>query len=374
MFSVITGQVLKLILDLPQLQEVIIASDSGAEERAYNYPELYRRIQPGDRVRLNSAAVQLGLGTGGRHFVLPEYPKTLAGDFPGHIMKLRYTPWQMPVLAAEAEESPYHQRLEQAESLGGTPVVAASLHSMLPGIILGFRTTLGRPAKIVYVMTDGAALPIGFSNLVRELKGKNLLDLTVTAGNAFGGDLEAISLPSALLVAKAALDPDLIITALGPGIAGTGTKMGFSGIEQSWVLDLAVRLGGIPILAPRISGADLRPRHQGISHHTITVLQLLSNPVTAGISSHLSVGSQQKILARLQEAGLLDKNHWYQLDDPPAKGLFEQSGLAVSSMGRGITEDFDFFQSTVAAGSLAAAARSGNLNSLTEFGICQISK
>ena len=64
---------------------------------------------------------------------------------------------------------------------------------------------------------------------------------------------------------------------MGPGIAGTGTKYGFTGIEQGPILDAVKKLGGMPISIPRISFADKRDRHQGISHHSITVLKEIVN-------------------------------------------------------------------------------------------------
>lgn len=364
MFSVIHGWVTQIIKDTPELQELWVrVADSGQLERAYNYPQLYRRVEPGEAVRMNSAAVQLGLGTGGRHFVLPEYPEDIPGEFMGHIMKLRYTPWQMPILAAEEEKSPYHAMMESCDSLDGAPVVAASLHSMLPGVILGFRETFGGSPKVCYIMTDGAALPIALSDLVRELKARKLLDVTITAGNAFGGDLEAVSLPSALLVAKHVVQADLIVVALGPGIVGTGTKMGFSGIEQSWVIDLTHRLGGKSIAVPRISGADPRERHLGISHHTLTVLDLVSNPPLVAISKHLTDLSQQRIESVLSNERYAKQGQWVTVDDPVAEALFTKYSLRVKSMGRGVQHDPDFFQSTVAAGFLAATVIKDNSNS-----------
>ena len=64
---------------------------------------------------------------------------------------------------------------------------------------------------------------------------------------------------------------------MGPGIAGTGTKYGFTGIEQGPILDAVHKLGGLPIAIPRISFADQRERHKGISHHSITVFKEIVN-------------------------------------------------------------------------------------------------
>jgi hypothetical protein len=364
MFSVATGYVVEILKDNPELQELLIQIDGQATpERAYNYPRLYHRLLNGERVTLNTAAVKLGLGTGGRHFVIPEYSTDNTPGFSGHIMKLRYTPWQFPILAAEEEASPYHDSLVECASLEGTPVVIAPLHSMLPGVILGFHSVKKENPKIAYIMTDGAALPIALSELVRELKSKHLLDITITSGHAFGGDLEAVSIPSALLAARQAIEPDLIIVALGPGVVGTGTAFGFSGVEQSWIIDLVSKLQGRAVVAPRVSGADLRERHRSISHHSLTILKLANHPALVGLSKRIPSQMADHIFEKVA-ANLFKEHQWYLVDDPPAEPLFAEYEMKITTMGRSIKEDPWFFQSTVAAGVLAGLVAKGRLSSL----------
>ena len=60
----------------------------------------------------------------------------------------------------------------------------------------------------------------------------------------------------------------------GPGSAGTGSRLGFSGIEVGAALDATTALHGVPIAALRVSFADPRPRHQGVSHHSLTALSI----------------------------------------------------------------------------------------------------
>ncbi len=390
MFSVAWGKVVSIIQDSLEIQELLVSiQGKNQPERAYNYPALYRKIGAGETVLLNTNAVKLGLGTGGRHFVIP-YSETDPANSPeesseslpvddlvsrrhhGHIMKLRYTPWQFPVLAVEEEASPYHEQLKSITALDGTPVVAAPLHSMLPGIILGFRAlwlSSGRKLnpKIVYVMTDGAALPITLSNIVRELKDKHLLDLTITTGHAFGGDLEAVSIPSALQAARGVGNADLIIVALGPGIVGTGTALGFSSIEQSWVVDVVTHLQGYPITVPRISEADPRERHLGISHHTLTILEFANHPSSLAISNSMPQTLKQRLCHQLSEHNFLTKHFIWMTDDPPAQQLFQEVQMEVKSMGRGVTQDPAFFQATVSAGYLAATVATGKLATLTRI-------
>ena len=74
-----------------------VATDDGRPpSRALNYPRLAGSCRAGDRVLLNTTAVELELGTGGTHFVVARLGEGtgVALDAPsgGHVMKLRYTP------------------------------------------------------------------------------------------------------------------------------------------------------------------------------------------------------------------------------------------------------------------------------------------
>lgn len=368
MLQVAKGQVLAVLYENLEIQELLVQVENHSlPMKAYNYLGLNRKLAVGDGVTLNTTAVELGLGTGGRHFVIPDpdYSQTAAD---GHIMKLRYTPWQFSVLAAEEAASPFHERLIEAASLNGTPVIVAPLHSMLPGAILGFRSCLDYTPKIAYIMTDAAALPIALSGLVRDLKAKRLLDLTITAGQAFGGDLEAVSIPSALVTARQAMEPDLIIVALGPGIVGTGTKLGFSGIEQSWVLDLTYRLGGTPVAVPRVSFADSRERHRGISHHSLTILDLANHPALIGLAADLPGELLEIIKTQIKQDNLWDRHQWYLMDDTSeALNLFQEYDLKVTTMGRGIMDDPWFFRHTIISGIIAGLVRTGRLSTLSKL-------
>jgi len=368
MLLVSKGQVLAVHYENPEIQELLVqVENKPLPMKAYNYLGLNRKLAADDRVTLNTTAVELGLGTGGCHFVVPDsdYSHTAAD---GHIMKLRYTPWQFSVLAAEEAASPFHEGLIEASSLNGTPVIIAPLHSMLPGAILGFMSSLEYTPKIAYIMTDAAALPIALSGLVRELKAKRLLDLTITTGQAFGGDLEAVSIPSALLTAYQAVKPDLIIVALGPGVVGTGTKFGFSGIEQSWVIDLTTRLGGIPVAVPRVSFADQRERHQGISHHSLTILGLANHPALIGLSADLTGDQLEGIKKLIKKDNLMDRHQWYLFKETnDLLNLFQEYDLQVTTMGRGIKEDPWFFRHTIISGIIAGLAGTDRLGSLSRL-------
>ncbi|HVG65021.1 MAG TPA: DUF3866 family protein [Actinomycetota bacterium] len=151
---------------------------------------------------LNTTAVALGLGTGGFHVVMARIGGPVDAPGPGHVIKARYTPSQVRVLAVEEEDSPHRAAVAACTDLGGLPVVCAELHSMVPVVAAAARAVAG-DLRVAYVMTDGGALPLAFSRLAAELRRGGLVAGAITAGQAFGGDLEAISLYSALAAARA---------------------------------------------------------------------------------------------------------------------------------------------------------------------------
>jgi hypothetical protein len=246
------------------LQRVLVDL-GGAPERAYALTDLTGAVEPGDRVVLNTTAVELGLGTGGWHVVhwnLAREAWTNTGSLNG--MKLRYTSLQLDVAHSEPRDVTTIDRL---------PVVAAGLHSQVAAVAVAFKR-LRPDGRLVYVMTDGGALPIAISDAVWQLRELGLIDATVTCGHAFGGDFEAVSVYGGLVTARWAAEADVAVVAMGPGSAGSGSSLGFSGIEVGAALDAANALHGRPIAALRISFADPRPRHQGVSHHSLTTLAI----------------------------------------------------------------------------------------------------
>ena len=316
--------------------------------QALNYVPLTGRADVGDYVMLNTTAVELGLGTGGLHFVCLNLTRPEANSQePGHIMKLRYTPQQVRVLAVEEEASPYHGIMKEASSLMGMPVIVAELHSMLAPTAIALKQK--KPdVRLAYLMTDGGALPAFFSKTVYALKKSGFICGTITAGHAFGGDLEAVNVYSGLLAAKQVLHADAVIICMGPGVVGTGTPFGFSGLELGDNLNRAAVLGGRPIAVPRISFADRRPRHRGLSHHTLTALTVaalvsadLPLPV---LDEEKNAYLQQQITAK----GLAEKHAVYTYEGLTLSVLAGNEDLC-RTMGRSLTEDPDFFLAVVAA-------------------------
>ena len=165
----------------------------------------------------------------------------------------------------------------------------------------------------------------------------------VTVGNAWGGDLEAVNIFSGLLAAHAVWRPDVIVAAMGPGIVGTGTKWGFSGIEQGMILNAVNTLGGNPIAVPRISFADPRERHRGLSHHTMTVLSEVCQ-VRVHLPLPLLKEEQAGVLERQVKAGGLQERHNVAYcDGHVVDEAFERYLLKTTTMGRSKDQDYEFF-------------------------------
>jgi hypothetical protein len=340
-------------------------SVDGTQVRALAYPALTGRPQPGDEVLLNTTALDLGLGTGGYALVvavpgrLPPDPEPA-----GHLVKARYTPLQATVLGADEQGSPHHDVLRDADDVGGMPVVVADLHSALPAVLAGLfdwaeRTGLGPPGRlasggmptVVYVMQDGGALPAWFSRTCAALKDAGWLAATVTTGQSFGGDLETVTLHTGLLAARHVLGADVAVVAQGPGNLGTGTRWGFSGVAAGEAVNAVAALAGRPVACLRVSDADPRERHRGVSHHSLTAYGRVALARADVVVPMLPGDFGARIVA---EAAPLDGRH--AVVTVPVDGLAEALRACpapLSTMGRCLAEDMAYFLAAAAAGRYA---------------------
>lgn len=339
----------------------------GTQCRAVNYPELTGAADLGDTVQLEVSALAKGLGTGGAAIVNANETRlpTDALPNPGHLVKARYTPYQKVVLSADEPESPYHSLLQSADSLEGLPVLVADLHSSLPAIAAGFLAS--RPkGRLVYIQTDGGALPLAYSRTVYDMKRLGLLSATITCGQAFGGDYEAVSLPSAMFVGALVAKADAVVITQGPGNLGTDTRWGFSGIGGAEALRVAGALQGRPVAVLRMSNGDARPRHYGISHHSLTTLTWMGLPpldvvvpvFDPSIPAEKSLADPEGSFNPLVEsqASLLREHHW--LREVPTGGMYrvlEDFPIKLSTMNRSLAEDPAAFLSAACAGVYAAS-------------------
>lgn len=353
MISYKSGVVVSIINEDEHLS-IVNVDIEGNSYKAVNYKNFTGDIKIEDEVVLNTTAVDLSLGTGGYHFVMYNYRnKSMDLKGSGHIMKLRYTPYQMKCLAAEEDDSPYHDLFNNFKSLDNHIFVVATLHSMVAPIAAMIKY-LNKDIRINYIMTDGGALPLYFSNTITELKNKKILDKTITIGHAFGGDLECINIYTGLIGAKEILKGDVTIISMGPGIVGSGTKYGFTGIEQGYIIDAVNNLGGASIAVPRISFKDKRDRHYGISHHTITTLSEITNTRSNLILSYLEREKEDYIKDQIEKSGIKEKHNVIFEDGQEIIMAMKEFNLKTTSMGRSIEDDIDYFTSLGAVGKYVA--------------------
>lgn len=345
---------MRILRSETDLQELEVDCE-GTCAFAWNFPGLTGEAYLKDDVYLNTTAVELGLGSGGYHFVIANLTRLPVLPHPtGHIIKLRYTPFQLKVLSVEEEASPYREKIKRFTSIDGTPVIIGTLHSMLAPAVAGCKVATGEKVRIGYVMTDGAALSLPLSQVVRDLKATGMLAGTVTVGHAFGGDLEAVNVYSGIIAAYTVLEAEVIVVAMGPGIVGTGSKWGTTALEQGEIVNAVNILGGKAIAIPRLSFADPRSRHQGLSHHTATALgQVALTPAFIPLPK-MSPQWLTLIREQMEKEGIMVRHQILVRDGEPALRYLEEKGIKVQTMGRGTGEDRIFFLAAGAAGQLAA--------------------
>ena len=336
---------------------------AGEELRAVAYEAITGIPSVGEGVRLEVSALDRVLGTGG-HAMVCARPDVLPADPPreGHLVKARYMPDQVMVAGVDEQGTDHHGLLARPIDdldLGGMPAVVADLHSSLLAVLAGMRAREGeQQPRVAYVMTDGGALPLAYSRLVAALSRAGWLAGTVTAGQAWGGDIEAVSIHNALLAARHVLRADAAVVTQGPGNLGTETPWGFSGVACGDAINAIATLGGHPVACLRVSQADTRPRHRGVSHHSMTAYGRVALAGADIVVPDLEgpLGAQVR-----QEAETLCAPRpgvgQHRLVEVPADGLLEllreaeaQTGLRLSTMRRGLDEDAAAFIAAAAAG------------------------
>lgn len=341
------GKVTQRLREWRGAVELEVAVDTRTV-RALAYPGLVGEPVPGDRVLLNTSALDLGLGTGGYAMVVA-LPDRLPADpvFEGHIVKDRYSPMQTVVLSVDEEASPCRSIMERASHIAAMPVVTADLHSALPAVVAGIHADAPR-ARIAYVMTDGGALPAGFSRNLDALA--DHLVGTITTGQAWGGDLEAVTVHSGLLAARHVLAADVAIVTQGPGNLGTGTTWGFSGVSVGEAVNAAAALRGRPVGSLRLSETDPRKRHHGLSHHSLTAYQRVA---LAPADLVVPEGLKPHVLEEI--APLTERHRLVTVSTDGLEKALRASPVKHSTMGRSLDEDLVYFLAAAAAGRHAAA-------------------
>lgn len=238
---------------------------------AYALTDLCGPVTAGDELLVNTAALDLHLGSGGAHVVHTNLsaPYRGAGDPapPGRIMKARYLAEQLPVDAYEEAtgDAPDDVDVETLPSQAGVRVVLCVLHSHALALAATVRDATGTAPG--YVMTDGGALPFVLSDLAAACLERGVIATAVSAGQAFGAPLEAVTVASGV-AALAQRGIERVVIAPGPGHLGTASPLGFSALDLVGHAAVLDALGAVTALAARASSVDERSRHRGVSHHT----------------------------------------------------------------------------------------------------------
>lgn len=291
------------------LQKVLL--DDGAS--AYALTDVLGIVEVGDVVVVNTTAVDLDLGTGGWHVV--HWIQDRGSDsrnLKGSVLKARYLSEQTDVAA----------HLSSRTGLQGARVLLCLLHSHIGAVAIASAS-----ANLGYVMTDQAALPLALSDLVQELLQANLVSVTATAGQAFGGDLEVINVPSGV---AALLDNHCskILVGAGPGHVGTASPLGFSGLELAGHASMLSSLGAEVAICVRASEVDVRERHQGISHHMETMLKAIPVQIEVPVPLGLDAG------------WVSDLGHTPQLLEPvDVAAAVHATGIDLMTMTRPLADD-----------------------------------
>lgn len=326
--------------------------------------------QQGDEVIVNVQARDLGLGSGGFDIVHANLTRGLAneGVTGAHVMKLNYTSLQHAVEPVEEEQLGLPLQ---------SPVAVLALHGQLAPVAWAFAQA-NPDRKLGYIQTPGGALPGSHSRVVRMLLERGLLSGHITAGAAYGGELEAITTAGALHHGLHALGWDAVVCGPGPGIVGSSSPLGHGGMNALDSAHTALALGAPTLLVARMSSTDGRERHRGLSHHTLTVLDMLLEPVIVALPAGIRSPSGAELRASLGSVFGSSREHvkpQLELDvDRPARmarhdwrrapvelPAYLASGLPAETMGRLLIEDPLFFGAALAGGTVLA-----NLGESTE--------
>jgi Protein of unknown function (DUF3866) len=336
-------------------EDPLIVEAGGERRPAWADEALLGEMRQGDEVVVNIAALDLELGSGGFDVIHANLTRGLdaSGDSREHVMKLNYTSLQHPVEPVELPLGvmpPIAAKGTAEGTVGAIPVLVLPLHGHLGPA--AWATAQAAPGlKLGYVQTGGGALPGPLSRDVAQLRERGLLCDHITAAPAYGGEYEALSVAGALDAAANSLGWSAALVGPGPGIIGSDTRLGHGGMAALDSAHAALALGLPTLLSPRLSETDPRERHRGVSHHTLTVLELLLGEVGVPVpTGHPEVTTQ---LA--DAAGDRHKLHEAQ----PDLAGYAAAALPARTMDRGIDEDPLFFEAALAAGRALGASPVG---------------
>jgi len=293
------------------------------------YPRQTGQVEVGDTVLVNTQGRDLELGSGGFDILYANMTRGLGlkPTASAHVMTLPYTTGQAATRCVE-------ERDRLAEELEGMPVVCCGLHSQLAPVVAG----IGAGVRVAYVQLGGGALPVALSDTVRLLKTRQLLESAIAVAPCLDGDVQALTVASALAWAKAK-GFDVVVCGIGPGIVGSGSVLGHGGLAVAEAANAAAALGGQAIVTVRYSDGDPRERHRHVSHHTRSALRMVLGAREVAWPSGLDRDETLGEVVEVDVAGWSDAC----------------AGLTLTHMGREPSEDPWFFASAFAAGRHARA-------------------
>ena len=144
--------------------------------------------------------------------------------------------------------------------------------------------------------------------------------------------------------------------AQGPGNLGTGSPWGYSGVATGEAVNATAVLGGRAIASLRVSEADERERHRGISHHSLTAYGRVAM-ASADLPVPLLGGAfGERVLQQARDL-VRDSAGRLRLREVDSSGLVDAlaaSPVRLSTMGRGLDQDQASFVAAAAAGRFAA--------------------
>ncbi|EYE87443.1 hypothetical protein Q428_13295 [Fervidicella metallireducens AeB] len=351
MLNLEQGVVKNIILQRDGVQFLEVEVNEKCEV-ALNYINHTGICRTGDRVVLNTIALRMSLGTGGYHFVYYNLSnKNNDVDFnksSGHIIKMKYTPYQFKVKTIE-EVDIFKKYFDSPVDLSSKKILIAKLHSMIaPGAcVLKYKQS---DCKISFIYCYGGSLEAKFSNTLSELKEKKIIDNVITCGECYGGDYESVNIFTAIIFAFKILRSDYVIISCGPGIAGTSTFYGFSSLELVFAAYAVNLMGNVPIVIPRVSFADKRDRHYGISLQSIAFLKCINFPVYFPLYS--SIGGEI-ISKQIKTHDIFLKHHVRYINNSCVREAMAYYKVNGVSMGRRYDDDPAYFENCGAASEFA---------------------
>lgn len=326
--------------------EPLVVEVEGERRAAWADQSMVGPAEVGDEVIVNTAAVDLGLGSGGFDVVHVNLTRGLSGgETPAgiHVMKLNYSSLQH---AVDPVEAPLDSPPRPSRAM---PVLVLPLHGHLaPAAWAAASAGAGR---VGFIQAGGGGLPGSLSRDGSALLDQGLLTGHLTAAPSYGGEREAISLVGALHAAAEQLGWDAAVVGPGPGILGSETRYGHGGMAALDAAHCGLALGLPTLLSPRLSAGDPRPRHRGLSHHTAAVLELLLEPVEVPLPADLDAllpegaSDPRAVIGGPHRVS----EHVADLDG------YAAAGLPTRTMGRDLTADRLFFAAPLAAGAALGA-------------------